>query len=165
MPRLFPFSFEEPRIIADNLSKAGWSYGYVSAMDPTGERSGLRTRTRHYLGQVPPALRLSACWVARPAEPNDRSLWVVKLYPDPSSVPKHPQKGRNAELAIMSLTLEIAISSTKRDRSAGFAYTSCQAHTKSANILIVVYRWLVPVQPTGNALIKRAYDSDVRFRC
>ena len=31
-------------IIADNLSKAGWSWGYVSAVDPRGERSGLQTR-------------------------------------------------------------------------------------------------------------------------
>jgi hypothetical protein len=28
-------------IIADNLSKAGWSWGYVSAIDSNGERSGL----------------------------------------------------------------------------------------------------------------------------
>ena len=32
-------------IIADNLKKAGWSLGYVSAVDcATGERSGLQTR-------------------------------------------------------------------------------------------------------------------------
>jgi hypothetical protein len=31
-------------IIADNLKKAGWSLGYVSAIDSTGERSGLQTR-------------------------------------------------------------------------------------------------------------------------
>ena len=31
-------------IIADNLSKAGWSWGCVSAIDSKGERSGLRTR-------------------------------------------------------------------------------------------------------------------------
>ena len=31
-------------IIADNLSKAGSSWGCVSAIDQTGERSGLRTR-------------------------------------------------------------------------------------------------------------------------
>jgi hypothetical protein len=31
-------------IIADNLSKAGFSWGYVSAIGPTGERSGLQTR-------------------------------------------------------------------------------------------------------------------------
>ena len=31
-------------VIADNLSKAGWSYGYVSAIDSQrGERSGLWT--------------------------------------------------------------------------------------------------------------------------
>jgi len=30
-------------IIADNLSKAGWSLGYVSAIDSNGERSGLQT--------------------------------------------------------------------------------------------------------------------------
>jgi hypothetical protein len=32
-------------IIADNLSKAGWSLGYVLALDFNGERSGLLTRT------------------------------------------------------------------------------------------------------------------------
>jgi hypothetical protein len=32
-------------IIADNLSKAGWSWGCVSAIDSNGERSGLLTRT------------------------------------------------------------------------------------------------------------------------
>jgi hypothetical protein len=31
-------------IIADNLSKAGWSLGYVSAIDSNGERSGLLTQ-------------------------------------------------------------------------------------------------------------------------
>ncbi len=31
-------------IIADNLSKAGWSWGCVSALDANGERSGSRTR-------------------------------------------------------------------------------------------------------------------------
>jgi hypothetical protein len=31
-------------IIADNLSKAGWSWGCVSAIDSNGERSGLQTR-------------------------------------------------------------------------------------------------------------------------
>jgi len=30
-------------IIADRLSKAGWSWGYVSAIDSEGERSGLLT--------------------------------------------------------------------------------------------------------------------------
>ena len=30
-------------IIADNLSKAGWSWGCVSAIDSAGERSGLLT--------------------------------------------------------------------------------------------------------------------------
>ena len=30
-------------IIADNLSKAGWSLGWVSALDPKGARSGLWT--------------------------------------------------------------------------------------------------------------------------
>jgi hypothetical protein len=30
-------------LIADNLSKAGWSWGWVSAVDSTGERSGLLT--------------------------------------------------------------------------------------------------------------------------
>jgi hypothetical protein len=32
-------------IIADNLSKAGWSWGCVSAIDSNGERSGLLTHT------------------------------------------------------------------------------------------------------------------------
>jgi len=32
-------------IIADNLSKAGWSWGCVSAVDSQGERSGLPTHT------------------------------------------------------------------------------------------------------------------------
>jgi hypothetical protein len=32
-------------IIADNLSKAGWSWGCVSAIVPKGEQSGLLTRT------------------------------------------------------------------------------------------------------------------------
>jgi len=31
-------------IIADNLKRAGWSLGYVSAVDFEGERSGLQTR-------------------------------------------------------------------------------------------------------------------------
>jgi hypothetical protein len=31
-------------IIADNLSKAGWSLGWVSAVDARGEQSGLLTR-------------------------------------------------------------------------------------------------------------------------
>jgi hypothetical protein len=31
-------------ILADNLSQAGWSCGCVSAMIPTGKRSGLLTR-------------------------------------------------------------------------------------------------------------------------
>jgi hypothetical protein len=31
-------------IIADNLRKAGWSWGCISAMIPTGEQSGLLTR-------------------------------------------------------------------------------------------------------------------------
>ena len=32
-------------IVADNLSKAGWSWGYVSAIDSErGEQSGLLTR-------------------------------------------------------------------------------------------------------------------------
>jgi hypothetical protein len=31
-------------IIADNLSKAGWSYGYVSPLILRGARSGLLTR-------------------------------------------------------------------------------------------------------------------------
>jgi hypothetical protein len=30
-------------IIADRLSKAGWSLGWVSAVDSQGERSGLQT--------------------------------------------------------------------------------------------------------------------------
>jgi hypothetical protein len=32
-------------IIADNLSKAGWSWGWVSALDAKGEPSGLWTHT------------------------------------------------------------------------------------------------------------------------
>jgi len=32
-------------IIAANLSKAGWSWGCVSAIDSNGERSGLQTHT------------------------------------------------------------------------------------------------------------------------
>jgi len=31
-------------IIADNLSKAGWSWGCVSAVDSSGQQSGLLTR-------------------------------------------------------------------------------------------------------------------------
>jgi hypothetical protein len=31
-------------IIADNLSKAGWSLGWVSALDSEGRRIGLWTR-------------------------------------------------------------------------------------------------------------------------
>ena len=31
-------------IIADNLSKAGWSWGCVSALDLQGGQSGLQTR-------------------------------------------------------------------------------------------------------------------------
>ena len=31
-------------IIADNLSKAGWSLGYVSAIDSNGRTIGLQTR-------------------------------------------------------------------------------------------------------------------------
>ena len=31
-------------VIADNLHKAGWSLGYISAIDPTGEQAGLLTR-------------------------------------------------------------------------------------------------------------------------
>jgi len=31
--------------VADNLSKAGWSFGWVSAMIPIGERSSWLTRT------------------------------------------------------------------------------------------------------------------------
>jgi hypothetical protein len=31
-------------VIADNLSKAGWSWGCVSALDCEGEQSGLWTR-------------------------------------------------------------------------------------------------------------------------
>jgi hypothetical protein len=31
-------------IIADNLSKAGWSWGCVSAVIPVGKQSGLQTR-------------------------------------------------------------------------------------------------------------------------
>jgi hypothetical protein len=31
-------------IIADNLKKAGWSWGWVSAIDSEGERSGLLMR-------------------------------------------------------------------------------------------------------------------------
>jgi hypothetical protein len=27
-------------IIADNLSKAGWSWGWISAIDPNGRRNG-----------------------------------------------------------------------------------------------------------------------------
>jgi hypothetical protein len=30
-------------IIADNLKKRGWSYGYVSAIDSQGRQSGLQT--------------------------------------------------------------------------------------------------------------------------
>jgi hypothetical protein len=30
-------------IIADNLSKAGWSWGWSQRLIPTGERSGLQT--------------------------------------------------------------------------------------------------------------------------
>ena len=33
-------------IIADNLSKAGWSSGWVSAVDSQGEQSGLLMHTR-----------------------------------------------------------------------------------------------------------------------
>ena len=33
-------------IIADNLKKAGWSLGWVSAVDSEGEQSGLRTHIR-----------------------------------------------------------------------------------------------------------------------
>jgi hypothetical protein len=36
MSRLFSFFSEKPRIIADNLSKAGWSWGCVSAVDSNG---------------------------------------------------------------------------------------------------------------------------------
>jgi hypothetical protein len=32
-------------IIADNLSKAGWSWGCVSALISVGEQSGLQTHT------------------------------------------------------------------------------------------------------------------------
>jgi hypothetical protein len=32
-------------IIADNLSKAGWSWGCVSAVNSQGEQPGLLTRT------------------------------------------------------------------------------------------------------------------------
>jgi hypothetical protein len=32
-------------IIADNLGKAGWSWGWVSAIDCQGKQSGLLTRT------------------------------------------------------------------------------------------------------------------------
>ena len=32
-------------IIADNLKKAGWSLGYVSAVDSEGEQYGLLMRT------------------------------------------------------------------------------------------------------------------------
>jgi hypothetical protein len=31
-------------IIADNLSKAGWSWGYVAALDSQGRTIGLLTR-------------------------------------------------------------------------------------------------------------------------
>ena len=31
-------------VIADNLQKRGWSFGYVSAIDSEGKRSGLLTR-------------------------------------------------------------------------------------------------------------------------
>ncbi len=37
MSRFFSFFFEKPRIIADNLSKAGWSWGCVSAVDSHGQ--------------------------------------------------------------------------------------------------------------------------------
>jgi hypothetical protein len=36
MSRLFSFSFKKPRIIADNLSRAGWSWGCASALDSNG---------------------------------------------------------------------------------------------------------------------------------
>jgi hypothetical protein len=36
MSRLVSFFFEKPRIIADNLSKGEWSWGYVSALDREG---------------------------------------------------------------------------------------------------------------------------------
>jgi hypothetical protein len=32
-------------IIADNLSKAGWSWGALQRLIPTGEQSGSQTRT------------------------------------------------------------------------------------------------------------------------
>ena len=32
-------------IIADNVKKAGWSWGCIQQLIPTGERSGLLTRT------------------------------------------------------------------------------------------------------------------------
>jgi hypothetical protein len=35
--------FKYWEIIADNLSKAGWIWGCVSAIDSTGQRSGLQT--------------------------------------------------------------------------------------------------------------------------
>jgi len=35
--------YDVSEIIADNLSKAGWSLGWVSAIDSTGERFGLQT--------------------------------------------------------------------------------------------------------------------------
>jgi len=37
MSRLVSFFFEKPRIIADSLSEAGWSWGCVSAIDSNGQ--------------------------------------------------------------------------------------------------------------------------------
>ena len=36
MSRLVSFFFEKPRIIADSLSKAGWSWDCISGMDSRG---------------------------------------------------------------------------------------------------------------------------------
>jgi hypothetical protein len=36
MSTLVSFFFEKPRIIADSLSEAGWSWGCVSAIDSRG---------------------------------------------------------------------------------------------------------------------------------
>jgi hypothetical protein len=38
-----PLRVKDWEIVADNLSKAGWSWGCVLALDSRGERSGLLT--------------------------------------------------------------------------------------------------------------------------
>jgi len=43
-PEPHSFNTRAKSIIADNLSKAGWSWGCVSAIDSNGRRSGLLTR-------------------------------------------------------------------------------------------------------------------------